>query len=158
MRVLERGSLASTSAGTRRCNTLTSRKGWLINLGVNYTKTERQRVRLRSTPGLLSRWQSISRLQKAEQKLKTLSGYTGRVNIMQIQDEKVTLSGKPLSAGDIKGRLEEYLQNGGDPELLTHFMVVSKVWHDQANFAKALHPVFFVLGFATYAIISYYFL
>ena len=51
----------------------------------------------------------------------------------------------------------EYLQSGGDAELLAHFMISTKYWYDQFHTSKMLYPVFFVFGFLTSFIIMHYF-
>jgi len=57
----------------------------------------------------------------------------------------------------VKEKLREYLESGGDAQLLVHFMIATKFWHDRFQAAKIFYPAFFVLGFLTSFIIMHYF-
>ena len=77
---------------------------------------------------------------------------------LKLNDDGITYNedGK-WTPEDVKNRLNEYLQSGGDAELLAHFMISTKYWYDQFHASKMLHPVFFVFGFLTSFIMMHYF-
>ena len=77
---------------------------------------------------------------------------------LKLNDDGITYNqdGK-WSPEDVKDRLNKYLQSGGDAELLAHFMISTKYWHDQFQTAKVLYPVFFVTGFLASFVMMHYF-
>ena len=77
---------------------------------------------------------------------------------LKLNDDGITYNeGGKWTPEDVKDRLNEYLQSGGDAELLAHFMISTKYWYDQFHASKMLHPVFFVFGFLTSFIMMHYF-
>ena len=77
---------------------------------------------------------------------------------LKLKDEGISYNRDGVwSPEDVKARLGEYLESGGDAELLAHFMIATKFWHDRFQTAKVFYPVFFVFGFLTSFIIMHYF-
>jgi hypothetical protein len=83
--------------------------------------------------------------------------------VMPKLDLKITEDGMSYNregvwtAQEVQDKLGEYLESGGDPQLLVHFMISTKFWYDRAQGAKIFHPGFFVLGFLACFIIMRYF-
>ena len=77
---------------------------------------------------------------------------------LKLNDDGITYNRDGVwTEQNVKKRLGEYLDSGGDAELLAHFMIATKFWHDQFQTAKILYPVFFVFGFLASFVLMHYF-
>ena len=69
---------------------------------------------------------------------------------MNLQEDRVSLTG--LGPEQVKRKLQQYKDSGGDTALLGHFILASSYWYREYSKMKLYIPVTLLIG----ALIGYY--